>query len=72
MNLKTASMIALAATAVWTILLGLDLLSVMWSLVTGYYGFFVGIKVLIRAGLNVLVSLALAVFFFAFMKAQPQ
>ncbi|MBN8732899.1 MAG: hypothetical protein J0L64_20350 [Acidobacteria bacterium] len=72
MNLKTASMIALAATAVWTILLGLDLLSVMWSLVTGYFGFFTGIKVLIRAGLNVLVSLALAVFFFAFMKAQQQ
>lgn len=65
-------MIALAATAVWTILLGLDLLSVMWSLVTGYFGFFTGIKVLIRAGLNVLVSLALAVFFFAFMKAQQQ
>jgi len=65
-------MIALAATAVWTVLLGFDLLGVMWSLVTGYYGFFTGIKVLIRAGLNVLVSLALAVFFFAFMKAQPQ
>lgn len=72
MNLKTASMIALAATGVWTVLLGFDLLSVMWSLVTGYYGFFTGIKVLIRAGLNVVVGLGLAVFFFSFMKAQPK